>query len=59
MQTMTQIFLKIICYVFYCMQYISNNLYKTCPNQDIKDLFKWTTLKKKPHRFKEGMLSIR
>jgi uncharacterized protein YlxW (UPF0749 family) len=24
----------------YCMQYVSENLYKACPNQDIKDLFK-------------------
>jgi hypothetical protein len=43
----------------YCMQYISENLYKVCPNQDIKDLFKWKALKKKTHRFKEDMLSIR
>jgi hypothetical protein len=30
----------------YKMQYISENLYKAYPNQDIKDLFKWTTSKK-------------
>jgi hypothetical protein len=43
----------------YCMQHISENLYKACPNQDIKDLFKWTASKKKSCRFKEDMLSIR
>jgi hypothetical protein len=42
----------------YCMQHISENLYKACPNQDIKDLFKWIASKKKSHRFKECMLSI-
>jgi hypothetical protein len=43
----------------YCVQYISENLYKACLNHDIKDLFKWIASKKKPCRFKEGMLSIR
>jgi MULE transposase domain/SWIM zinc finger len=43
----------------YCMQHISENLYKTCPDQHLVELFKWTAAKKKPRRFKEGMLSIR
>jgi hypothetical protein len=43
----------------YCVQYISENLYKACLNQDIKDLFKWIASKKKSCRFKEGMLCIR
>jgi hypothetical protein len=42
----------------YCMQHILENLYKACPNQDIKDFSKWTTSKKKHRLFKEGMLSI-
>jgi hypothetical protein len=41
------------------MQHISENLFKACPNQDIKDLFKWTTSKKKPRQFKQCMLSIK
>jgi hypothetical protein len=41
------------------MQHISENLYKTYHNHDIKDLFKWTDSKKKSRQFKEGMLYIR
>jgi hypothetical protein len=31
----------------YCMQHISKNFYKACPNQDTKNLFKKTVAKKK------------
>jgi hypothetical protein len=43
----------------YCMQHISKNLYKTCTDQHLVELFKWTAAKKKSHRFKECMLSFR
>jgi hypothetical protein len=46
-----------------CIDIVCNIFQRTCTkaclNQDIKDLFKWTASKKKSHRFKEGMLSIR